>query len=95
MVTLRLQDGRTIPPEGACAAPLRSPVRLRVWGTTPAEQEQAIRRAGQGWGRNGWEFIETERLDGAICPLDLHDRKSIAAESGYGWAYLAYPPDHA
>jgi hypothetical protein len=95
VVTLRLHDGGTIPPEGAYAVPPRSPVRLRVWGATPAEQEQAIRKAGQGWGRNSWDFVATERLDGAVCPLDLHDGKSIAAESGYGWAYVVYRSDSA
>jgi len=91
VVTLRLHDGRTVPPEGAHASPPRSPVSLQVWGTTPAEQEHAIRKAGQGWGRNNWDFVETERLTGEVCPLNLQDGKRIAADSGYGWAYIVYP----
>jgi hypothetical protein len=71
--------------------PPRSAVRLQVWGLTSADQEHAVHRAGQGWGRNDWDFVATERLCGPTCPLDLKDGKAIAADTGYGWAYIVYP----
>lgn len=66
-------------------------VRLVVWGATEADQERAVDRAGQGWSRKAWEFVETERLTGYVCPLNLRDGSSIAADADYGWAYVVYP----
>jgi hypothetical protein len=66
-------------------------VRLLVWGLTEADQEGAVDRAGQGWSRKAWEFVETERLASDVCPLNLKDAKSIAADAGKGWAYIVYP----
>lgn len=66
-------------------------VRLLVWGATDADQERAVHRAGQGPSRNAWEFVETERVAGRVCPFNLRDGKSIAADEGSGWAYIVYP----
>jgi hypothetical protein len=43
--------------------------------------------------RNAWEFVETERLTGAACPIDVRDLgpNSIAADNRYHWAYIIYP----
>lgn len=65
-------------------------VRLRVWGFTAADVLHAIDAAGAGPGRAAWEF-DVERLDGAVCPLDVRDPKVLAADAGYHWAYCAYP----
>lgn len=68
----------------------RLPVRVRAWGATDAEVDEALRRAGRGWGRGGWEFADVKRLTGAPCPLDVHDRTALAAEQGYDWAYVVH-----
>lgn len=65
-------------------------VVVHVWGRTPAEQEHAIRMAHYGWGRCNWAFVETDRHDEQNCPLDLYDGRSLAADSGSGWAYIVY-----
>lgn len=65
-------------------------VHLLAWGLTKADQDRAVYRAGQGHSRNAWEFVETERLTGEVCPLNLRDGRSIAADAGYGWAYVVY-----
>lgn len=72
-------------------------VRLLVWGPTTADQERAIHRASQGQSRNAWTFVEIERLTGTQCPINTRDPdpKSIAADAGYGWAYIIYPADDA
>jgi hypothetical protein len=64
---------------------------------TKADQEHAVYKASQGASRTGWEFVATERHDGTRCPFDTRDPdpKSIAAESGYHWAYAVYPAGHA
>lgn len=67
------------------------PVKLRVWGTTPGGIRRATSRAEAGPSRAEWDFVSTEQLTGAPCPLDLEDPGSIAAESGLDWAYVAYP----
>lgn len=66
-------------------------VHLVVWGLTQAEQDKAIDRASQSHWRKAWEFVETERLSGKVCPINLHDGRSIAADTDYGWAYIVYP----
>ena len=70
--------------------PARAPVILHVWGVTVADQEHAIYRAGQGESRNSWDFIETKRLTGKLCPIDTRTPGpgSIALDSGYHWAYV-------
>ena len=72
-------------------APVR--VKLRVWGVTDTEIEHAIRRAGIGAGQVNWK-PDIHRLSAVPCPLALDDPAAIAAESGPGWAYVAYPEGH-
>lgn len=67
------------------------PVRVLAWGAAPADVEGALRRAGQGFGRSGWQFAEVERLQGTPCPIDTRDPMTIAAEAGFDWAYAVYP----
>lgn len=66
------------------------PVRAKLWGETEADQERALDCARRSPWRNGWDFVEVERRDGSTCPLDLKDPKALAAEQGYGWAYVVY-----
>ena len=70
---------------------MRNAVRLRVWGESEADVERAVRAAGHAPSRNSWEFVAVERLQGAICPLDVRETGGgvIAADAGYGWAYVA------
>lgn len=82
------------PPVPQPALPQRQPspipVLLRVWGLTEADQDRAVREAGQGWGARNWEFVEIERLTGVPCPLPRYDPKALYADAGFGWAYVAY-----
>ena len=64
-------------------------VQLLAWGVTEADQEHAVRRAGQGQPRNAWDFVETGRVTGTTCPLDLND-KTIATGCDYHWAHAVY-----
>lgn len=66
----------------------RPQVRVRAWGENDAEVDEALRQAGRGWGRGGWEFVAVERLTGAPCPLDVRSPGALAADAGYGWAYV-------
>jgi len=66
----------------------RLSVQVRAWGLTDADVEDALRHAGRGWGRGGWEFVAVERLTGAPCPLDVRNPGALAADAGYGWAYV-------
>jgi|GEM_PF-6590874 len=63
-------------------------VQVRAWGLTDADVEDALRHAGRGWGRGGWEFAAVERLTGSPCPLDVRDPQALAAEADFGWAYV-------
>lgn len=72
----------------AVGAPRRIDVRLTVWGVTAADQARAIDRARHA-PRRAWEFVETERISGGTCPLDLTAPDALAAEQGYDWAYVA------
>lgn len=66
-------------------------VRLRVWGATESDVERAITEAHTGWGRRTWDVVETERLTGLPCPIDVRnpDPKAIVADAGYHWAFIA------
>lgn len=70
-------------------------VHLLAWGATGADVENAVYRAGQGWARETWEFVEVERFREVPCPLDLKDPAAIATGSGYHWAYVAYVAETA
>lgn len=65
-------------------------IHLRAWGATEDDVDRAVREAGQGWGARNWEFVEVERLIGVPCPLPRYDPKSIYADAGFDWAYVAY-----
>ncbi len=69
----------------------RTAVRLRAWGASEADVVRAVRAAGQSPSRNGWEFVDVERLESPTCPLDVRANGGgvIAADAGYGWAYVA------
>lgn len=69
----------------------RGDVRAHVWGMTEADVEHAIGRASWGPWRRSWVFVQIERLDGPICPIDVNDGKAIAVGTGDGWAYAVYP----
>lgn len=69
---------------------LRVRIRLRAWGATAEDVDRAIREAGKGWGARNWDFVEIERLTGVPCPLPRYDPKSIYADAGFDWAYVAY-----
>jgi hypothetical protein len=85
------QDTRAAASDAAHPAMVGTPVFLRVWGATLADQGCAVHKAGQGWSRATWNFVEIERLTGGVCPLDVLDPNSIAAGVGRYWAYVAYP----
>lgn len=72
--------------------PERVSMLLRVWGTTAARIEYAIRHAGQRPSRNAWDFATIERLTGPTCLINVRnpDRDALAAEQGFGWAYAVY-----
>jgi hypothetical protein len=67
----------------------RVAVSLAVWGVTAADQTRAIDRAIGAPSRRAWEFVETERVSGGNCPLDLNAPDALAAEAGHHWAYVA------
>lgn len=71
--------------------PNRTRVRLRVWGVTDADAEHAVDKAGLPPSRRGWDFADVQRVDGARCPIDVNDPKTIAADAGERWAYAVYP----
>lgn len=71
--------------------PDRVAVHLLAWGEDGEQVERAVHAAGQSAARNTWEFVEVERLTGPPCPLDVRETGGgvIAADQGYGWAYVA------
>ena len=77
-------------------APRRTAVRLRVWGESEADLDRAVHAATQARSRNTWEFVAIERLQSATCPLDVRETGGgvIAADAGYGWAYVALLARH-
>ncbi|HEV2347385.1 MAG TPA: hypothetical protein VGS97_25040 [Actinocrinis sp.] len=83
----------TAMPPHATTRPGATPVRLLVWGVTEADQNRAVSKAGQAPSRGLWDFVQTDRVSGPTCPLDLKDGKSLAADQGYHWAYVAYRAD--
>lgn len=90
---MRVHDTGTVTSNTAHPAKASKPVFLRVWGLTPADQDCAVHKAGQGWSRAAWNFVEIERLTGGVCPLDVLDPDSIAAGVGCYWTYVAYPAE--
>ena len=88
---MHTHDARTATSNTAHPATASTPVFLRVWGATLADQDCAVHKAGQGWSRATWDFVEIERLTGGVCPLDVLDPNSIAAGVGRYWTYVAYP----
>lgn len=66
-------------------------LRAQVWGTTGADLEYALFRAKYGAAREAWEFVEVERLEGRVCPIDVRDPDAIAGDGGERWAYAVYP----
>lgn len=68
----------------------RIPVRALLWGKTDADLWRALDRAQRSPSRTAWEFVaeQQQALTSPTCPLNLHDPKALAAEQGYGWAYL-------
>ncbi|HEV3170758.1 MAG TPA: hypothetical protein VGZ32_10485 [Actinocrinis sp.] len=70
-------------------------VHLLAWGFTAADVEHAVDKAGQGWARETWEFVEVERFQEVPCPLNIKDPAAIAAAQGYHWAYVAYTAEDA
>lgn len=68
----------------------RIEVRVTVWGVSGAEVERALHRAEQRPARNAWRFAEPERRVSGTCTLDVADPGALAAEAGYGWAYLVH-----
>lgn len=65
-------------------------VRVLAWGVSAQDVDQAVRRAGAGPSRRGWQFEHVERIESDACPLDVQDPKTIAADAGQGWAYAVY-----
>ena len=87
---------------GRCGGALPRPAEWRypagkvhvvahIWGLTVDDQDRAERAARRGWSRCGWDFVAIGRSADHMCPLDLLDGRSLAAESGCGWAYVVYP----
>lgn len=71
--------------------PERVAVHLLAWGESREQVERAVHAAGQSSARNAWDFVAVERLTGAPCPLNVRETGGgvIAADAGYGWAYVA------
>lgn len=68
----------------------RVPVRARLWGLTDADRKRAFDHAQRSPWRNGWDFVEVDDNSDDTCPLNLKDPKALAAQQGYGWAYVVY-----
>lgn len=66
------------------------PVHLAAWGFNRADVERAVDAARAGVARSGWVFSDerTERIQDAVCPLDLGDGCALAVERGFHWAYV-------
>jgi hypothetical protein len=52
--------------------------------STASSLEFAVGRCARPF----WALAEVERLIGVPCPLNVHDPSALAAEAGYGWAYV-------
>jgi hypothetical protein len=65
-------------------------LRALVWGTTGADLEYALFRAKYDPARVDWNFVEIERLDGRVCPIDPRDPAAVAGDGGERWAYAVY-----
>lgn len=70
-------------------------VCANVWGETEADQGQALDHAQRAPSRNTWDFVEVDRRTGGTCPLNLKDPRALAADQGYGWAYVVYRAGNA
>lgn len=68
-------------------------VRVLLWGVTDRDVDFALDHATRAPGRRAWQFVVEQRHTSATCPLDLEDRKALAAEQGYGWAYVVLLAD--
>lgn len=66
-------------------------VSLLAWGASEEDVDRAIAAARQPWSHRTWEITHVERLTGVPCPLPDFDPRMITKESGYDWAYIAYP----
>ncbi len=67
------------------------PMRVHAWGKTEADVERALNNTGHSRWRSTWRIIETTRLIGPVCPLNMRDGNAVAADAGRGWAYVVYP----
>lgn len=89
-------DQTTTPTPGGVSLLRRSdtvPVRLVVWAQQPADYDQAIEHALQGWGRRTWALMVVERSTDETCPIDLGNPDAIATHRQGGWAYAAFRAD--
>lgn len=73
----------------------RISVRALLWGRTDADLWRALDHARRAPSRNTWQFVDEQQecVTSTTCPLDLMDRKALAADQGYGWAYVVLRAD--
>jgi len=73
----------------------RLPVRALLWGRTDADLWRALSHAQGAPSRGAWEFVteQQQTLTSPTCPLNLEDPRALAAEQGYGWAYVVLRAD--
>jgi len=68
-------------------------VQALVWGRTEADLDRALSHAQGGSSRGAWEFVDEQRSTSPTCPLDLKDKRALAADQGYHWAYVVLHAD--
>jgi hypothetical protein len=65
-----------------------TPVRLVVWGLTPADRELAEAKARRRPGSHRWEVRDVEQAD---MPINRPDWAALDQDAHYGWAWAVYP----
>lgn len=72
-------------------ADARTQVRLRVWGATTADAQNAEASARQSRRARSWTIVEVIESSGPPCPIPSRDPLAIEQATGYDGVWAVYP----